>query len=104
MGSKTVITSLTELNCLRSCSMQVRNVHPVCLCAACDKTWPGEGFQCTECSLVFCAKILPDPKNPCQRYKPVVALPQITFAEEVKNPVDETPAIAAAEAVNNPEV
>ena len=28
-------------------------------CAACDKTWPGEGFQCTECSLVFCAKCLP---------------------------------------------
>jgi hypothetical protein len=71
---------------------------------ACDKTWPGEEFQCSDCSLVFCAKRLPDPKNPCQRFKPVVALPQITFVEEVENPVDETPAIAAAEAMDNPEV
>ena len=30
LGSKTVITSLAELNCLRSCSMPVCNVHPVC--------------------------------------------------------------------------
>ena len=31
-------------------------------CAACDKTWPGEGFQCSDRLLVFCAKSLPDPK------------------------------------------
>jgi hypothetical protein len=44
------------------------------------------------------------PRSPCQRCKPVVALPQITFVKKLKNPVDETPAIAAAEAVDNPEV
>ncbi len=63
-----------------------------------------EGFQCTGVLACILRQSLPDPKNPCQRYKPVVALPQITFVEEVKNAVDETPAFSAAEAVNNPEV
>ncbi len=62
---------------------------------------PAKGSSAVFVRLCF-AKSLPDPKNPCQRYKPVVALLQITFVEEVKNPVDETPAIAAAEAVDNP--
>jgi hypothetical protein len=53
--------------------------------------------------LCFAPKVYPT-RNPCHRYKPVVALPQITFVEEVRNLFDETPAIAAAEAVDNPEV
>ena len=36
-------------------------------CAAWDKTRHSEGCQCTECSLVFCAKCLPDPRSPFQR-------------------------------------
>jgi hypothetical protein len=55
-------------------------------CTLCGKKWPGDGLECPKCQDRFCVNCLPDPNVPCQQCKPVPAVPQLTFVEEVEQP------------------